>query len=388
LKELVEKGERLLTPPFFKGKIPSLPKPEGMSSPPSPETSGEAGVKSYSKEYENTLKELARKQADFEFEIRQLDRNTYEQKRQEIYRWATTLEEELSKSGDLTTQMQQQIASTAKVQLDLLGAERTKEEISKRVKAIADGLQKEEELHKQYQTDVVEFLMSEEEHIRDSYARRIKIVNEHVQNQEKATRLIKQLHEKMNEDIADLGKKTFGEDLENAITGWASHFSGELNDMLWNAEMTFGNIAESFAKMITQMIIQKQIVEPLVSDFGGWMSDIFPFAKGGVINHPTVFPMAKGYGLAGEAGSEAILPLARIGGDLGVKAATGDVNVYIENNSSAEGRVEGTNRNAQGGLDIFVKIDEMTAANIRSPGKRTHKALRETFGARPVVMGR
>jgi phage-related minor tail protein len=118
------------------------------------------------------------------------------------------------------------------------------------------------------------------------------------------------------------------------------------------------------------------------------MSDIFPFAKGGVINHPTVFPMAKGYGLAGEAGSEAILPLARIGGDLGVKAATGDVNVYIENNSSAEGRVEGTNRNAQGGLDIFVKIDEMTAANIRSPGKRTHKALRETFGARPVVMGR
>lgn len=47
-----------------------------------------------------------------------------------------------------------------------------------------------------------------------------------------------------------------------------------------------------------------------------------PFAKGGVISAPTTFPLSGGRtGLAGEAGAEAILPLARgSDGRLGVKA--------------------------------------------------------------------
>lgn len=45
-----------------------------------------------------------------------------------------------------------------------------------------------------------------------------------------------------------------------------------------------------------------------------------PFARGGIVNSPTLFPMAGGAGLMGEAGAEAIMPLKRIGGDLGVRA--------------------------------------------------------------------
>jgi len=45
------------------------------------------------------------------------------------------------------------------------------------------------------------------------------------------------------------------------------------------------------------------------------------FAKGGIVNKPTVFKFAKGTGLMGEAGAEAILPLKRTSsGDLGVQA--------------------------------------------------------------------
>ncbi len=45
------------------------------------------------------------------------------------------------------------------------------------------------------------------------------------------------------------------------------------------------------------------------------------FAKGGVLSDPTVFPLKGGLGLAGEAGAEAILPLARgADGRLGVAA--------------------------------------------------------------------
>ncbi len=49
---------------------------------------------------------------------------------------------------------------------------------------------------------------------------------------------------------------------------------------------------------------------------------VMPFAKGGVVAHPTGFAMRGGRGLMGEAGPEAIMPLARgADGRLGVQSA-------------------------------------------------------------------
>ncbi len=49
---------------------------------------------------------------------------------------------------------------------------------------------------------------------------------------------------------------------------------------------------------------------------------VMPFAKGGVVSAPTSFAMRSGRGLMGEAGPEAIMPLARgADGRLGVQAA-------------------------------------------------------------------
>ncbi len=51
---------------------------------------------------------------------------------------------------------------------------------------------------------------------------------------------------------------------------------------------------------------------------------VMPFAKGGVVAAPTSFPMRSGRGLMGEAGPEAIMPLARgADGRLGVQSAGG-----------------------------------------------------------------
>ncbi len=48
---------------------------------------------------------------------------------------------------------------------------------------------------------------------------------------------------------------------------------------------------------------------------------VMPFAKGGVVSQATAFPMRGGTGLMGEAGPEAIMPLARgADGRLGVQA--------------------------------------------------------------------
>ena len=59
--------------------------------------------------------------------------------------------------------------------------------------------------------------------------------------------------------------------------------------------------------------------------------------SGTVVNRPTFFPFAKGTGLMGEAGPEAILPLDRDGsGRLGVRASGGggDVTVNVINNAN------------------------------------------------------
>lgn len=57
---------------------------------------------------------------------------------------------------------------------------------------------------------------------------------------------------------------------------------------------------------------------------------VMPFARGGVVSSPTVFPMRNGHGLMGEAGPEAIMPLTRgPDGRLGVQAQGGGRPVNI-----------------------------------------------------------
>lgn len=57
---------------------------------------------------------------------------------------------------------------------------------------------------------------------------------------------------------------------------------------------------------------------------------VMPFASGGVVSGPTHFPMRGGVGLMGEAGPEAIMPLARgPDGRLGVRGQGGDVRVVM-----------------------------------------------------------
>ncbi|WP_266156488.1 hypothetical protein [Dyella silvatica] len=51
--------------------------------------------------------------------------------------------------------------------------------------------------------------------------------------------------------------------------------------------------------------------------------EMHAFARGGVVNGPTMFPMARGTGLMGEAGPEAIMPLTRgSDGKLGVQSSS------------------------------------------------------------------
>lgn len=61
------------------------------------------------------------------------------------------------------------------------------------------------------------------------------------------------------------------------------------------------------------------------------------FADGGIVARPTVFPLARGLGLMGEAGPEAVLPLARgADGTLGVRSGGGQPISVVFNVTAAD----------------------------------------------------
>ena len=75
---------------------------------------------------------------------------------------------------------------------------------------------------------------------------------------------------------------------------------------------------------------------------------IVPYAKGGLIKRPTLFPLADGAALAGEAGVEAIMPLRRgRNGKLGVEASGGNIGNITVNVDASGSSVEGDNNQSQ-----------------------------------------
>jgi lambda family phage tail tape measure protein len=118
------------------------------------------------------------------------------------------------------------------------------------------------------------------------------------------------------------------------------------------------------------------------------------FAKGGmftnsVVSSPTLFKFAKGTGLMGEAGPEAIMPLKRdSNGNLGVRAGGGrSVDVVVNNYGSEKAETRET-VDSRGNRKIEVIIGDMTAGEIARNGSASQKAIRGTFGLQPQLIRR
>jgi lambda family phage tail tape measure protein len=109
-------------------------------------------------------------------------------------------------------------------------------------------------------------------------------------------------------------------------------------------------LARSIIKDLLSIMIQAQMANLAKSLFGssggggGILGSIFggangfamqggrrlAFAAGGIVNGPTIFPMANGMGLMGEAGPEAIMPLKRgSDGKLGVASTGSNITVNV-----------------------------------------------------------
>jgi hypothetical protein len=121
---------------------------------------------------------------------------------------------------------------------------------------------------------------------------------------------------------------------------------------------------------------------------GAFANDnVVPFAKGGsftnsIVNRPTTFRFAKGVGLMGEAGPEAIMPLKRgPNGALGVALNGGMAG------GSSSVVVEGTTVNIQGNADqaAIAQLKRDLAERDKALGTRVQAILRQSQvrGMRP-----
>lgn len=103
-----------------------------------------------------------------------------------------------------------------------------------------------------------------------------------------------------------------------------------------------GDIGRAFADIALKAALKplgnlvSGAVEGLFAGLNPALGGVTPFAKGGVLSAPAYFPMPGKWGLAGEAGPEAIMPLQRgSDGRLGVAAAGGGM-VNISFNVTAQ----------------------------------------------------
>jgi len=145
--------------------------------------------------------------------------------------------------------------------------------------------------------------------------------------------------------------KGVGDAMGDVVVKGIKGMEDALVDFVMTGTLNFRKLANSIISDMVRIAIQQAITAPLT----GWFKGLFgnadgnafidgkvqKYAYGGVVNKPTLFPMANGMGLMGEAGAEAILPLKRgSDGKLGVKAQGGGTNIVVNvdaSGSSVEG---------------------------------------------------
>ena len=136
--------------------------------------------------------------------------------------------------------------------------------------------------------------------------------------------------------------RDFGNALGNAFEG-AALKGRSLSDVLKKLALDLSRVALDRAAQTISGAVSNGIGAMLgsvtASADGNAIADgrVLPFAKGGVVSSPMLFPLRGGTGLAGEAGAEAILPLRRgADGRLGVATEGGGATNITFNVTAAD----------------------------------------------------
>lgn len=192
--------------------------------------------------------------------------------------------------------------------------------------------------------------------------------------------------------------------VENLLTDAFKGAEDAFVEFAKTGELSFSKLADSIISDLIRIQVQRAITQPLAAasqDLIPTIASFFFNAKGGVYSSPSLsaysnqvhdtpklFAFAKGAGVFGEAGPEAIMPLTRTpDGNLGVRATGGsNLTVNIIESNDRGGEVQRRNDNGVDMLDIFVaKVKSSVANDIRSGRGDIPAAMGETYGVNRVA---
>jgi phage-related minor tail protein len=177
-------------------------------------------------------------------------------------------------------------------------------------------------------------------------------------------------------------------------------------------EFEFGNMIENMIAELAKLELKMQMMKfyesmgggseggilgTLFSAFtgvtqakgGAWQNGVQMFAKGGVVNRTTAFGMQGGFGVMGEAGPEAIMPLKRgRDGSMGVVSSGGSSVQVVINNLSGSPVSQKEEVDSRGNRRVEVTVGEMVAGETQRNGSMMQRSIGNTFGTRPQLIAR
>ena len=177
--------------------------------------------------------------------------------------------------------------------------------------------------------------------------------------------------------------KTVQESMADVVIKGIKGMEDALVDFVMTGKLSFRDLANSMIKDMIRIQIQQSITTPLSNFFSGLFkknangnvygqNGIVPFANGGIVTKPTVFPFKNGIGLMSEKGPEAIMPLKRgKGGRLGVEGGGNNTSVVVNVDASGTD-VQGNDQQAnQLGRLISIAVQSELIKQRRPGGLLT-----------------
>ena len=176
----------------------------------------------------------------------------------------------------------------------------------------------------------------------------VESITEKLKNNTKETFNLKEEFKKLVDEASDM-KTKIGELALDVTNKLGDAFA----DFFVEGKRGFADLARSAIKELQRIIVKAAFMKFIANPILGFLNlnangnvidagnTIKEYARGGIVNKPTLFPMANGMGLMGEAGPEAIMPLKRgANGKLGVQSSGGVGNIVVNvdaSGSSVEG---------------------------------------------------
>lgn len=227
---------------------------------------------------------------------------------------------------------------------------------------------------------------------------------------------------------------------ENVTTNAFSSMEDAIVEFASTGKLSFSDMVNSMISDLIRLTVRANITGPLAGALGSGLTSLFDlgsgtatasvtgnsissgwanafvnrkFATGGaffggnlssyrnsIVSSPTFFThdrhisrYAKGVGLMGEAGPEAIMPLVRTsGGNLGVRAegvgTSPQINIQVINQTGTDATAEvQQQRNAQGGMDVVVMLKREVASDIVRGGVIA-QSVEHRWQMKRIVRGR